>query len=547
MIQSVLSGKYAEVDDIIHRLALTAFLLHDSEPQNPPLDLVIVTLETHREYKSLEDRESIDTTPTTLQQINASLHMLRTSYEQVKGFAFNEAPLPNNHVVHVALGSNVGDRMDMIERACKSMEAQNLKVVRTSSLYETTPMYMEDQAPFINGVCQIETSLDPSKLLEQLKFIEKDLGRQKTVENGPRPIDLDILLYDDEKVNLEDLTIPHPRISEREFVLKPLCDLIPNSRPPSARLIPTFRDRLEALPKPHPPLSPLIPLSSSVDPLRSESPSRRTQLMAVLNLTPDSFSDGGLYPTEVSALIPYLESLVSAGVTFLDIGGQSSRPNAPDVSPEEEIARVLPTIKHIRSQSSFDKLVLSIDTYRASVAAAAIEAGANVVNDVSAGTLDAEMLPLVAKLGCTVVLMHMRGTPSTMNRMTSYPTGIVEGVGQELVQRVAAAEAAGIRRWRMILDPGIGFAKNQAQNLELLRRFGELRAYEGLKGIPWVVGASRKGFIGKITGVSEPSERVMGTAATVSTAIQGGADIVRVHDVNEMAQVTKMADAIWRA
>ena len=269
--------------------------------------------------------------------------------------------------------------------------------------------------------------------------------------------------------------------------------------------------------------------------------------MAILNLTPDSFSDGGIHPTEASALITYLENLVSAGVTILDIGGQSSRPHAQDISAEEEIARILPTIKHIRSQSSFDKLVLSIDTYRASVAAAAVEAGANIVNDVSAGTLDTDMLPLVAKLGCTVVLMHMRGTPSTMNRMTSYPTGIIEGVGQELVQRVAAAEAAGIRRWRMILDPGIGFAKNQAQNLELLRRFGELRAYEGLRGIPWVVGASRKGFIGKITGVSEPSERVMGTAATVCAAIQNGADIVRVHDVNEMAQVTKMANAIWRA
>ena len=155
MIQSVFSGKYADVDDIAHRLAFTAFLLHDSEPQNPPLDFVAVTLETHRKYKSLEDRESIDTAPTNLQQINASLQMLRTSYEQVKGFAFNEAPLPNNHVVHVALGSNVGDRMEMIERACKSMETQNLKVVRTSSLYETAPMYMEDQAPFINGVCQV--------------------------------------------------------------------------------------------------------------------------------------------------------------------------------------------------------------------------------------------------------------------------------------------------------------------------------------------------------------------------------------------------------
>ena len=268
--------------------------------------------------------------------------------------------------------------------------------------------------------------------------------------------------------------------------------------------------------------------------------------MAILNMTPDSFSDGGNHPLGTSSLDQYLEGIIKAGATILDIGGQSTRPNAAEVSSDEEIARVLPIIKHIRSQSMFDDLVLSIDTYRAPVAAAAIEAGANVVNDVSGGTLDPKMLPTVARLECTIILMHMRGNPRTMKNMTSYPTGVVDGVGKELLARVAVAEAAGIRRWRMILDPGIGFAKTQMQNLELLRRFNELRAYEGLKGIPWVLGASRKGFIGKITGVGEADQRVMGTAATVCAAVQGGADIVRVHDVREMSEVTKMADAIWR-
>ena len=324
--------------------------------------------------------------------------------------------------------------------------------------------------------------------------------------------------------------------------------LIPDSRPPSARLLPTFRNQHEALPKATPPLSPLTPLFPSPDAslLRSEAPDRHTQLMAILNLTPDSFSDDGIQSSNVSSIDPYLERLTSAGVILLDIGGQSSRPHAPDVSGEEEIRRVVPTIRYIRSQAAFNNLALSIDTYRASVAAAAVEAGANIVNDVSGGTLDPEMLPLMARLGCTVVLMHMRGDPSTMNRLTSYPTGIIDGVGKELLARVAAAEAAGIRRWRMILDPGIGFAKNQEQNLELLRNFSDLRAYEGLQGIPWVVGASRKSFIGKVTGVAQPDERVLGTAATVCAAIQGGADIVRVHDIKEMAELAKMADAVWR-
>ena len=142
--------------------------------------------------------------------------------------------------------------------------------------------------------------------------------------------------------------------------------------------------------------------------------------------------------------------------------------------------------------------------------------------------------------------MHMRGTPDTMNTLTSYPSGIIAGVGRELVARVRAAEEAGIRRWRIILDPGIGFAKTQAQNLELLRRLDELREYEGLQGLPWLVGTSRKGFIGKITGVKEARERGWGTAAAVTAAVKGGADVVRVHDVEEMNQVVKMADAIWR-
>ena len=268
--------------------------------------------------------------------------------------------------------------------------------------------------------------------------------------------------------------------------------------------------------------------------------------MAILNLTPDSFSDGGVHPSEPSSLLPTIRSMMASGATILDLGGQSTRPHAPEVSPDEEISRILPTIQLIRSMSEFTNLALSVDTYRASVAAAAITAGANIINDVSAGTLDAEMLPTAAKLGCTIILMHMRGTPATMTRLTSYPDGLLPTVASELQARVQAAEKAGIFHWRIMLDPGIGFAKNEAQNLELLQRLGDLRGWEGLRGFPWLVGASRKGFIGKITGVKEASQRVWGTAAAVAAAVQGGADMVRVHDVREMAQVAKMADAIWR-
>lgn len=325
--------------------------------------------------------------------------------------------------------------------------------------------------------------------------------------------------------------------------------LIPHSILPMPNAIATFQEEYDNLPQTQDELSPLTPISSNLAPISSQKPTRPTHLMAILNLTPDSFSDGGAHSdTDPASLLATLHPYLSQTnpITILDIGGQSTRPHAPQISPEEELSRILPTIKLIRSDPSFQKIAISVDTYRASIAAAAIEVGADIVNDVSAGQLDPDMLPKIADLGCSCILMHMRGTPDTMTKLTEYPDGIIKGVGTELLARVQEAEKAGIRRWRIMLDPGIGFAKTQGQNIELLRRFGELRDFEGLRGFPWVVGASRKGFIGKVTGVEQASERTWGTAATIAAAVQGGADVVRVHDVQEMGLVVKMADAIWR-
>jgi 2-amino-4-hydroxy-6-hydroxymethyldihydropteridine diphosphokinase/dihydropteroate synthase len=322
--------------------------------------------------------------------------------------------------------------------------------------------------------------------------------------------------------------------------------LIPLGTLPSGRKAGTFREHLAALPRSSTPLSPVTPFHPSLQPLATLVPTRATRVMAILNLTPDSFSDGGVHPSNPASLLPTLRAFISAGATILDIGGQSTRPNAPEVSIDDEVSRVLPTIQLIRSRPEFDSLAISIDTYRAAVATAAVTAGANIINDVSAGTMDPNMLPAAAKLGVTIILMHMRGTPSTMTTLTSYPHGLITTLASELSDRVRPAEEAGIYRWRIILDPGIGFAKNHNQNLEILRGLGELRECDGLKGFPWVVGASRKGFIGRITGVKEASERVWGTAGTVAAAVQGGADVVRVHDVREMVEVVKVADAIWR-
>lgn len=271
--------------------------------------------------------------------------------------------------------------------------------------------------------------------------------------------------------------------------------------------------------------------------------------MAILNLTPDSFSDGGLHsPTDSTALTSTVRNFINAGATIIDIGGESTRPGSVPVGEEEELARVIPAIKHIRTNiPEAANVAISIDTYRARVAEEACKAGADIINDVSAGSLDPKMFPTMARIGKAVILMHMRGAPDTMTKLTDYPNGVITDIGSELSERIAAAEAAGIRRWRIILDPGLGFAKNQPEDLTILRELQQLRTgIEGLEYFPWLMGPSRKRFVGRLTGVQKASERTWGTAATVTASVAGGADIVRVHDVKEMWQVAKVADAIYR-
>ena len=323
--------------------------------------------------------------------------------------------------------------------------------------------------------------------------------------------------------------------------------LIPNAQLPSLTESKPFCSYLYEMETRNDPLSPLTVIAPGFPPIFSQSPVRKTHLMAILNLTPDSFSDGGLHSSDPSTLLPTLQAYLSAGMTILDIGGQSTRPHAPQISLLEEASRVLPAIEFVRSRREFDNVVISIDTYRASVAEAAVKAGANIVNDVSAGQADRDMLSTVARLGCTIVLMHMRGTPRTMTEMTSYPRGLFNTIGLELGHRIQLAEQAGIPRWRIILDPGVGFAKNHDQNLMILKDFSKLTGLRVFQGFPWLVGTSRKGFIGTVLGEREATSRIWGTAAAVTAAIQAGADIVRVHDVEEMGKVVKMADAIWRS
>lgn len=270
---------------------------------------------------------------------------------------------------------------------------------------------------------------------------------------------------------------------------------------------------------------------------------RRTYLMGILNITPDSFSDGGDYNT-LGAALDRAHRFAAAGADMLDIGGQSTRPNADPISPDAEMERVMPVILALRQGAlGFGPLStpISIDTTHATVAREALNAGADIINDVSGGTYDPRLLTVAAEWGAPVILMHLRGTPKTMQHLTAYDD-VVADIGDALKERAAAAEAAGIPRGAIALDPGLGFAKTGPQNLEILRRLREFQAL----GYPLLVGPSRKRFIGDILQEPDPKERIWGTAATCAAAIAGGADIIRVHDVVEMVDVCRVSDHIWR-
>ncbi len=255
--------------------------------------------------------------------------------------------------------------------------------------------------------------------------------------------------------------------------------------------------------------------------------------MGVVNVTPDSFSDGGLY-LDAQAAVAHGEELVGDGAEILDVGGESTRPGAEPVDEDEELRRVLPVVEGLAKAAA----TISIDTSKATVAEAAIAAGVSIVNDVTALRGDPEMAALCAQRGVGVVLMHMPGNPRTMQDDPTYDD-VVDDVKAFLAGRVEAAVAAGVEEERIWLDPGIGFGKTLEHNLELLRRLGELREL----GRSLVVGTSRKSFIGRVDG-SDVGHRLGGTIASCVLAAAEGADVLRVHDVGETVQALRVTGAI---
>jgi dihydropteroate synthase len=263
----------------------------------------------------------------------------------------------------------------------------------------------------------------------------------------------------------------------------------------------------------------------------------RTYIMGILNITPDSFSDGGQFNSRDAAIAQVAEMLPY--IDILDIGGESTRPNAQPVSASEECDRVLPIIEAVRAE--YPNLPISVDTVKASVAKSAIAAGADLLNDVSAGRFDPEMLPLAGKLQVPIFLMHMQGEPRTMQENPKY-RNVIQDVKQFLDDAISVAKAYGIPKHLIAIDPGIGFGKSLEHNLELLKN---LRDFQDLNA-PLLLGVSRKSFIGKLCDRPDPRDRIFGTIAACTACIAGGADILRVHDPKEVFDACRVSDAISR-
>lgn len=429
------------------------------------------------------------------------------------------------NTVYLAFGTNVGARFDNVRSAIPALKSVGITVEQTSQMYESEPMYYKDQQPFINGMFRCTTPLSPSEVLKAVKDVEYNMfSRVKLFDNGPRTLDLDIVLYNNEYIDTPELTVPHRDMLNRPFVLAPLHDVMPNC---------TYPLKTEGMYK-------VLPLLNN-----EYLKLNKTLVMAIMNTTPDSFSDGGKLEGRVAEVA---EMHARNGAHIIDIGGYSTRPGAANVSETEEIERVCTAVETAKRVSG---LPISIDTFRSNVAEAAIAAGASIINDVYSGNQDPKILDVARTAQVPLILSHSHGTPQTMasmapkNLVNSHKekTAFVNSVAKELTQFVAKAQEK-CYLWQLVLDPGFGFAKSAAQDLALVQNFELLQSAVSYK-LPYLVGPSRKSFLQPFAQVDTKVDRDPTTVAACTALVQKGASIVRVHD-SRIAGAMRFADAVYR-
>jgi 2-amino-4-hydroxy-6-hydroxymethyldihydropteridine diphosphokinase / dihydropteroate synthase len=408
--------------------------------------------------------------------------------------------------VYLGLGSNLGDCRDHLARALERLAAHGVRVVRVSPVVESPAMLPDDapvdwNRPFLNLVAHCRTDASPADVLDGLKSIERELGRVDRGRWAPRPIDIDLLLYGRETVATDRLRVPHPGIAERAFVLTPLAALEPRLAIPGLGA----RTVLE----------------------HARAGSHHLPLwMGIVNLTPDSFSDGGELGDDASAEARAAK-LAADGAELVDLGAESTRPGATPLAPDEEWARLEPVLGRLvdRYRGALLRPRVSVDTYHAETARRALALGADIVNDVSGLTAPA-MIELAAASGADFVAMHNLGLPADKARVLPADQDPTAAVEQWLEQRIGEWERAGLDLARVVFDPGIGFGKNALQSLRLLRNVERFHRF----GLRLLVGHSRKSFMHRVAAAGRDDRDLFTIGASLNLC-RAGVDILRVHNV----------------
>lgn len=422
-------------------------------------------------------------------------------------------------MILIALGANLpshhGTPRQTIFKSLEHLKTRGVEVLSCSPIFLTAPVPISDQPWYHNAVALVKTDLGPHELLSALHETEAAFGRVRSVRNEARVLDLDLLDYHGQVIDDTALTLPHPRMHLRSFVLLPLYKIAPNWGHPILHT--GVREMLRALPQ----------SELSVTSIRlSHSP----ELMGILNVTPDSFSDGGALLNAGEA-VEKARSMIAAGASVIDIGGESTRPGAIPISAEEECARIVPVLEALQGCGAW----LSVDTYHAETMAAALKSGVQMINDITAME-DPKSRAIVANSDAHIVLMHMQNTPQTMQNAPHYED-VVREVYEFFEQRMSLCAASGIDTDRLILDVGIGFGKTTDHNLKLLRNLGRFKNL----GARMMLGASRKRFIADIMGRDvPPRQRLGGSIACAALAAREGIDILRVHDIPETRQFLEL-------
>jgi len=448
-----------------------------------------------------------------------------------------------NRVV-IGLGSNLGDRQEMLARAIKQLQPE-IRPTTLSRVFETAPWGFNDQPAFLNQVILAETNLSAQGTLKKLKRIENDLGRQPNFRYGPRCIDLDILFFNDDVINTDSLVIPHPELTRRAFILLPLLDIAPDYLHPLEKK--SIRDLAAMVSRDgvHVVEEKVIKMENSL-----LDWGKKTYVMGILNLTPDSFSGDSILQEKdpVGFAVQQACQFVQDGADIVDIGAESSRPGSLPISAEIELERLLPIVKAIIQEKL--PALISIDTYKSEVAQACLDLGADWINDIWGLQKDPSLGKVATQYHTPIVLMHNRSKSDAVEKNklvgSSYSAGdygnFMEDLLLELKLLTENAAAVGIQAENIIIDPGIGFGKTVSQNLQIINHLDRIKSL----GYPVLIGPSRKSFIGNVLDLPV-DERIEGTAASIAIGVVKGADIIRVHDVRQMARTAAMADAIIRS